>query len=91
MVQRRGPTSTAGTGPLPRLRECYEISGGQYGGRAGKIITAETAEGAEMVGVKDLPAQPLRSPRALRSIMHDLCVLRGERWSTCHRICDTQC
>ena len=66
MVQRRGLTSTAGTGSLPRLRERYEISGGQYWGRAGKIITAETAEGAEMIGVKDLPAQPLRSPRAPR-------------------------
>ncbi len=50
MVQRRGLTSTARTGPLPRVRERYEISGGQYGGRAGKIITAETAEGAEMIG-----------------------------------------
>ncbi len=66
MVQRCGLTSTARTGPLPRVRERYEISGGQYGGRAGKIITAETAEGAEMIGVKDLAAQPLRSPRSPR-------------------------
>ena len=28
MVRRRGLTSTAGTGPLPRLWECYKISGG---------------------------------------------------------------
>ncbi len=66
MVQCRGLVLTAGTGPLPKLRECYEISGGQYGGRVGKIITAETAEGAEMIGVKDLAAQPLRSPRSPR-------------------------
>ena len=32
MEQRPGLTSTAGTGRLPRLRERYEISGGQYGG-----------------------------------------------------------
>ncbi len=36
------------------------------GGRAGKIFTAETAEGAEMIGVNDDPEQSLRSPRALR-------------------------
>ena len=33
------------------------------GGRAGKIITAETAEAAEMIGVNDLPEQSLRSLR----------------------------
>ncbi len=32
MAQRCGLTSTVGTGPLPRVRERYEISGGQYGG-----------------------------------------------------------
>ncbi len=30
MVQRGGLTSTAGTSPLPRVRERYEISGGRY-------------------------------------------------------------
>ncbi len=33
---------------------------------SGKIFTAETAEGAEMIGVNDHPEQSLRSPRALR-------------------------
>ena len=31
------------------------------GGQARKTITAETAEGAEMIGVNDLPEQPLRA------------------------------
>ncbi len=34
------------------------------GGRAGKIFTAETAEGAEMIGANDLPELSLRSLRA---------------------------
>ena len=34
--------------------------------RARKIITAETAEGAEMIGGNDLLEQPLRALRALR-------------------------
>jgi hypothetical protein len=42
--------------------------GGSYSTIVGprKTITAETAEGAEMIGVNDLPKPPLRSLRALR-------------------------
>ena len=50
----------------PRSHGWSAVCGVSMGGRAGKIFTAETAEGAEMIGVNDHPEQSLRSPRALR-------------------------
>jgi hypothetical protein len=50
----------------PRSHSWSAVYGALMRGRARKIITAETAEGAEMIGVNDLPEQPLRSLRALR-------------------------
>ncbi len=66
LIDRRRRARLEPPASSPRSYSWSAVCGPSTGGRTGKMFAAETAEGAEMIGMNDHPDQSLRSPRALR-------------------------